>query len=143
MRRPSKRTPTFELRAPGLRPARRRAAEHSAACTSSLASRKDQGRIVQHPIIRFERGAAVRFFFEGKPVIGYTGETIAAALVANGIRVFRHTEKMNRPRGFFCAVGKCSSCLMVVDGRPNTMVCMEPVRPDIRVERQVGRGRLL
>ena len=101
------------------------------------------GRIVEHPILKFERTAPVRFFFEGRPVVGYAGETIAAALVANGIKVFRHTEKMKRPRGFFCAVGKCSSCLMTVDGRPSTMVCMEPVRPDVRVERQVGRGRLL
>ncbi len=72
----------------------------------------------------------------------YEGETIAAALVANGIKVFRHTEKMKRARGFFCAVGKCSSCLMQVDGKPNVMVCVEPVRPGIRVERQKGRGEL-
>ena len=73
---------------------------------------------------------------------GRRGETIAAALVANGIDVFRHTEALGRPRGFFCAVGKCSSCLMVVDGRPNTMVCMEPLRPGVRVERQRGAARL-
>lgn len=99
-------------------------------------------RIHAHPILKFERGRQVRFFFEGKPLIGYEGETIAAALVANGIKVFRHTEKMKRARGFFCAVGKCSSCLMKVDGRPNVMVCMEPVRPEISVERQQGRGKL-
>jgi predicted molibdopterin-dependent oxidoreductase YjgC len=99
-------------------------------------------RIASHPILKFKRGSPVRFFFEGKPITGYEGETIAAALVANGIKVFRHTEKMNRPRGFFCAVGKCSSCLMVVDGRPNTMVCMEPVRTGARVERQIGPGKL-
>jgi len=73
---------------------------------------------------------------------GRKGETIAAALVANGVDVFRHTEKLKRPRGFFCAVGKCSSCLMVVDGQPNTMVCMEPLREGVRVERQTGRGKL-
>ena len=73
---------------------------------------------------------------------GRQGETIAAALAANGIRLFRHAEKTGRPRGFFCAVGKCASCLMVVDGRPNTMVCMEPLREGVKVERQSGRGRL-
>ncbi|OYD16876.1 pyridine nucleotide-disulfide oxidoreductase [candidate division WOR-3 bacterium JGI_Cruoil_03_51_56] len=99
-------------------------------------------RITEHPILRFERKKKVRFFFEGKPLYGYETETIAAALVANGIRVFRHTDKLHRPRGFFCAVGKCSSCLMIVDGKPNTMVCMEPLRPGVKVKRQEGRGKL-
>ena len=99
-------------------------------------------RITDHPVLTFERGPRIEFFFEGRRLSGYRGETIAAALVANGIRVFRRTEKMDRPRGFFCAVGKCASCMMVVDGRPNTMVCTEPLRPGVRVERQQGRGRL-
>jgi hypothetical protein len=84
----------------------------------------------------------VPFFFEGRPMTGRQGEMIAAALAANGVRRFRHAEKTGRPRGFFCAVGKCASCLMVVDGRPNTMVCMEPLRTGVKVERQHGRGKL-
>jgi|UniRef100_A0A7V3UZI3 sarcosine oxidase subunit alpha len=99
-------------------------------------------RISEHPILSFNRGQKVTFYFEGKPMQGYLGETIAAALVANGVKVFRYTEKHKRARGFFCAVGKCSSCLMVVDGIPNTMVCMEPLRAGVRVERQRGRGKL-
>jgi hypothetical protein len=83
----------------------------------------------------------VEFYFEGRRLVGREGETIAAALVAAGIDVFRHTERRNRPRGFFCAVGKCSSCQMVVDGIPNTMVCMEPLRPGVKVMRQQGQGR--
>jgi hypothetical protein len=104
-------------------------------------SRTDR-RITAHPVLGFERRVPLVFYFEGQAMTGWQGETIAAALVANGVDVFRHTERLNRPRGFFCAVGKCSSCLMVVDGRPNTMVCMEPLRAGVRVERQRGRGRL-
>jgi sarcosine oxidase subunit alpha len=99
-------------------------------------------RIDRHPILTFEERNPVSFVFEGRPMTGRRGETIAAALAANGIRLFRHAEKTGRPRGFFCAVGKCASCLMVVDGRPNTMVCMEPLREGVKVERQRGRGRL-
>lgn len=99
-------------------------------------------RITEHPVLEFKRGPEITFYFEGKPLQGHLGETVAAALVANGIKVFRYSEKHQRPRGFFCAVGKCSSCLMVVDGKPNTMVCMEPLRPGMRVERQRGRGKL-
>lgn len=99
-------------------------------------------RITQHPILSFPTRPKVEFYFEDQLLTGIEGEPIAAALVANGIRVFRITEKMKRPRGFFCAVGKCSSCLMEVDGRPNVMVCMEPLRAGMRVRRQQGRGRL-
>ena len=103
---------------------------------------ESSSRIEQHPVLSFPRGRRIRFQFEGRPLFGYEGETIAAALIANGVRVFRRTVKAGRPRGFFCAVGKCASCMMVVDGRPNTMVCVEPLRPGVRVEMQQGRGRL-
>lgn len=107
-----------------------------------LRSGDEATRITEHPILSFTRGPEVTFYFEGRPLKGYLGETIAAALVANGVKVFRYSERHNRPRGFFCAVGKCSSCLMIVDGRPNTMVCMEPLREGVRVERQKGRGKI-
>jgi hypothetical protein len=102
----------------------------------------EKNRIANHPILTFPQKKTVKFFFQGKKLYGYEGEPIAAALVANGIKVFRYTEKLKRARGFFCAVGKCSSCLMVVNGRPNVMVCMEPLRANVRVNRQVGRGKI-
>jgi hypothetical protein len=105
-------------------------------------SRTPANRITAHPVLEFPPAAPVEFWFEGRRMTGQEGDTIAAALVANGVAVFRHAEKTGRARGFFCAVGKCSSCLMVVDGRPNTMVCVEPLRAGVRVERQTGRGRL-
>lgn len=99
-------------------------------------------RIQSHPILTFKKGKLVKFYFEDKELEGYEGEPIAAALIANGIKVFRITEKMKRPRGFFCAVGKCSSCLMTVDSKPNVMVCVEPLKEGMRVKRQTGRGEL-
>jgi hypothetical protein len=99
-------------------------------------------RITAHPILTFAPGTEVEFLFEGRKLKGFENEPIAAALTANGVRVFRITEKMKRPRGFFCAVGKCSCCLMEVDGRPNVMVCMEPLKAGMRVKLQTGRGRI-
>lgn len=99
-------------------------------------------RIEAHPILNFTRGPKVTFYFEGKPVEGFTGETIAAALHAAGVKILRHSVKLNRPRGFFCAIGKCSSCLMEVDGVPNVFSCITPVKEGMQVKRQKGRGRL-
>lgn len=100
------------------------------------------GRIGRHPVLRFERGAKIVFSFEGTPVEAYEGETVAAALHAAGIKVLRFSPHRHRPRGFFCAVGKCSACLMKVDGKSNVRTCITLVRNGMHVERQEGKGRI-
>lgn len=95
---------------------------------------KDFYRIKNHPILSFPEGKRVKFYFAGQELEGFEGEPIACALIANGIKVFHWTKK-GRPRSFFCAVGKCSSCLMTVDGQPNVMVCMERLKKGMRIER--------
>ncbi len=97
-------------------------------------------RIHQHPILKFERGREVKFTFDGREMTGYEGETIAAALTANGVRDFRESIKLQHPRGFFCAIGRCANCSMVVDGVPNTKVCVIPLKGNMKIERQHGRG---
>ncbi len=102
---------------------------------------KDFCRIKNHPILSFPEGKRVKFYFEGKELEGYEGEPIACSLLVNGIKVFRWT-KEGRARGFFCAVGKCSSCLMTVDGKPNVMVCMERLKEGMQIERKVIRKEM-
>lgn len=93
-------------------------------------------RIEEHPILSFQRGRRVRFTLDGKELWGYEGEPIAAALHASGVKALRRSVKLKRARGFFCAVGKCSSCMMKVDGVPNVTVCTEPLREGMKVETQ-------
>ncbi|MBP2662607.1 MAG: hcnA [Firmicutes bacterium] len=99
-------------------------------------------RITSHPILNFTEKKLVQFNFNGQQLEGYAGEPIAAALHAAGITVLRHSHELNRPRGLFCAIGNCSSCLMVVDGMPNVRVCVEPLQDGMIVETQIGRGKL-
>jgi predicted molibdopterin-dependent oxidoreductase YjgC len=99
-------------------------------------------RISEHPILDFPKKKLVVFYFEGKKLYGYEGEPIAAALLANGIKVFRESIKLHRPRGLYCAIGNCSSCLMVVDGKPNVRTCITPLREGMRIERQRGKGAI-
>ncbi|MCD8141396.1 MAG: (2Fe-2S)-binding protein [Planctomycetaceae bacterium] len=98
-------------------------------------------RIVEHPVLAFATGKEVTFTFEDKTMAGLEGEPIAAALHANGVRELR--EHHGRPRGFFCAIGNCSSCLMEVDGVPNVRVCVEPLQGGMAVKLQKGNGRLM
>lgn len=97
-------------------------------------------RIAEHPVLEFQHGREVEFTFEDKKLVGIEGEPIAAALHANGVRELR--EHHGRPRGFFCAIGNCSSCLMEVDGVPNIRVCVEPLKGGMVVKLQHGNGAL-
>jgi predicted molibdopterin-dependent oxidoreductase YjgC len=102
----------------------------------------DEVRIAAHPVLVFEHGPRVPFTFDGRAFVGYEGEAIAAALHAAGVRVLSQSRTHHRPRGLYCAIGNCSSCLMVVDGEPNVRVCVEPLSAGMRIETQLGKGVL-
>ncbi|MEW6522046.1 MAG: (2Fe-2S)-binding protein [Bacillota bacterium] len=99
-------------------------------------------RITEHPILEFGRGRRVVFTFDGRELEGFEGEPIAAALHASGVRVLHYSPSLRRPRGFFCAIGNCSSCLMVVNDVPNVRVCVEPLVEGMDVRTQHGLGAL-
>src|SRR5271168_661702 len=50
---------------------------------------------------RIDRAKPVTFSFNGKTVHGYAGDTVASALLANGIRLVGRSFKYHRPRGIF------------------------------------------
>lgn len=100
-------------------------------------------RIQEHPIVSFERGRTVQFTYNGQILEGYEGETIAAALHAAGIKVLSHSHEKQRPRGFYCAIGNCSSCLMVVNGEPNVRICVEMLQEGMHIDTQTGKGDIL
>jgi sarcosine oxidase subunit alpha len=94
-------------------------------------------RIDIHPILQFDREREISFLYNGNKIKAFEGETIASALHAAGIKVLSHSIKLNRPRGFFCGIGKCSSCLMRVNGVPNVRTCITPVEDGMVVESDV------
>ena len=91
-------------------------------------------RIEEHPILDFKRGREIHFYYNGKKIRAYEGETIAAALHAAGVKVLSKSLKLERQRGFFCGIGKCSSCLMKVNGVPNVRTCITLVKDGMIVE---------
>lgn len=98
-------------------------------------------RISEHPILgEPEKGRLITFTYDGTEMQGYEGEPIAAALKAAGVMVHRHTKKYGMPRGIFCAIGRCTDCVMVVDGRPNVRTCVTPLEEGMRVQTQYGVG---
>lgn len=96
-------------------------------------------RIVEHPILGApSKGSRVVFTYDGVEMEGYEGEPIAMALKAAGVEVHRFTAKRHEPRGIFCAIGRCTDCVMVVDGKPNVRTCMTPLAAGMDVRTQDG-----
>ncbi|MFP4051572.1 MAG: FAD-dependent oxidoreductase [Thermoplasmata archaeon] len=98
-------------------------------------------RITEHPVLEFDRGNEFYFDFEGKKVKAYEGETIASALYADGLKKFTESKVLERPRGFFCAIGNCSSCIMSVNGIPHVKTCVTLAKEGMKVERHPGKPK--
>lgn len=95
---------------------------------------EEDGRTEPGPVT--VRGRAVTIRFDGRAVRAYEGETVGAALHADGERVLMRSIKYHRPRGLWCMTGKCANCLVRVDGTPNVRACVTPVTEGMRVETQ-------
>lgn len=98
-------------------------------------------RIMDHPVLGAPRhGEEITFTLDGREVRGYEGEPIAMALRAAGVMVHRHTPRRHEPRGIFCAIGRCTDCVMVVDGKPNVRTCMTALHAGMDIRTQDGVG---
>jgi predicted molibdopterin-dependent oxidoreductase YjgC len=81
------------------------------------------------------------FTFDGAAVPFAPGQTVGAALWAQGVRSWRRTRIAGRPRGLFCGIGVCFDCLVEVDGRPDERACLVLAEPGLVVRTQEGAGR--
>lgn len=98
-------------------------------------------RVQAHPVLgQLPEMPEVGITIDGQEIFAREGESIAAALLAHGIRVFRTTPHSGQSRGPFCAIGRCPDCMMTVDGAPNVRTCMTVVQQGMRVETQQGLG---
>ncbi len=99
-------------------------------------------RVKDHPILGPQPVLKeVKITMDGKEIKAFEGEMIASALTAAGIKVFRYTSKNSEPRGVFCAIGRCTDCVMIVNGTPNVRTCVTPVENDMVIKTQKGLGQ--
>lgn len=93
-------------------------------------------RIKEHPILGKEPNAKkIKILFEGKEIVANEDEPIATALMNAGIMDFRRTRVLGEARGVYCAIGRCTDCMMIVDGQPNVRTCITPAKDGMTVER--------
>ncbi len=98
-------------------------------------------RIVGHPILEdLINRKKVLIDVDGKKIEAFEGEPIAAAMFAAGLRSSRTTPKYDEPRGVYCNRGRCTDCIMKVDGVPNVRTCITMVKEGMKVESLKGLG---
>ncbi|MCM3767485.1 (2Fe-2S)-binding protein [Neobacillus niacini] len=92
-------------------------------------------RILEHPVLgKLANQKEMTFTFDGKKYIGYEGDTIASALLANGIRKLRVHEETGTPRGIYCNIGHCFECRVTVDGKPGVRACLTEINRNMVIE---------
>jgi sarcosine oxidase, subunit alpha len=64
---------------------------------------------------RVDRSKPVRFSFDGKSYTGFAGDTLASALLANGVMLFGRSFKYHRPRGILGSGSEEPNALVSVD----------------------------
>ena len=72
--------------------------------------------------------------FAGREIPFEPGQTVAAALIAAGIRSWRTTRHNAAARGLFCGIGACFDCLVTVNGQPGERACLRLARDGDVVE---------
>ncbi|WP_448950944.1 2Fe-2S iron-sulfur cluster-binding protein [Labrys neptuniae] len=65
---------------------------------------------------QIDRGKPASFRFDGKIYHGFRGDTLASALLANGVRILGRSFKYHRPRGVFTAGPEEPSALVELRG---------------------------
>ena len=63
---------------------------------------------------RIDRARPQRFTFDGRELEGYAGDTLASALLANGIHLVGRSFKYHRPRGIFAAGAEEPNALLQI-----------------------------
>ncbi len=74
---------------------------------------------------RIDRDAPLSFSFDGRTVQGYAGDTVASALLANGISLIGRSIKLHRPRGIVAAGAEDPNALVQIGRGAETV-------PDLR-----------
>ena len=87
-----------------------------------------------------DRSRSVRFTFDGQDFTGHPGDTLASALLANGVSLFGRSFKYHRPRGVLAAgVDEPNALVTVLRGEarePNIQATMLEIRDGLKVVSQ-------
>src|SRR5665213_1335808 len=90
---------------------------------------------------RIDRTRPLNFAFDGAAMTGFAGDTLASALIANGVHLVGRSFKYHRPRGILAAGAEEPNALVTVDrggGReaPNLRATQVEIHDGLRAASQ-------
>ncbi|MCV6585509.1 MAG: sarcosine oxidase subunit alpha family protein [Marinibacterium sp.] len=89
---------------------------------------------------RIDRSRPVRFRFDGVAYDGFAGDTVASALLAQGVRLFGRSFKYHRPRGVLTAGSEEPNALITLGQgpgqEPNVRATMQEIHEGLEVSSQ-------
>lgn len=89
------------------------------------------------PFLELAESPRVDVTFDGAALSLPKGSNLAAALLAAGVDVFRHTPVSGAPRAPFCMMGTCFDCLVEIEGVVR-QACMIEVTEGLSIARPHG-----
>ncbi len=83
------------------------------------------------PHARVDTGKPLTFRFDGETYRGFSGDTLASALLANGVSIVGRSFKLHRPRGVFAAGREDANALVQLESgawsEPNARATLVPL----------------
>lgn len=80
--------------------------------------------------------AYVPVYFNGQRIDVPAASSVAAALLAAGVRRFRRSPVSGDGRAPYCMMGVCFECLLDIDGVPNRQGCLVSLQPGMQIRTQ-------
>jgi sarcosine oxidase subunit alpha len=105
-------------------------------------SRADMNRLPEPWGKWIDRNRSISFTFEGHRYSGYTGDTLASALFANGQLMISRSFKYHRPRGAFSFSGLDANTYVQVVDQPNVHADQLPLTENLEAHAQNVWGSL-
>lgn len=97
-------------------------------------------RVEHHPVLGdIQKRNHITIYFNDQPYQVYEGETIASALMAEGVKTLRYHEVSGTPRGIYCNIGHCFECRVRVNEQKVVRACLTPVKDGMVIHSISGR----
>ena len=81
----------------------------------------------------------IQVTIDGRPVTARAGDSVAAALMVEGVQATRVSAVSGAPRAAYCMMGVCFECLVTIDGTGNRQGCLVQVSEGMAIETQRAR----
>ena len=85
----------------------------------------------------------VNLTVDGNAIEARAGDTVAAALLAAGLRSSRLSAVSRSPRAPYCMMGVCFECLVEIDGVANRQACLVQIAEGMKVTTGTGRREVM